>query len=103
MSKSHSNYSLFTRTQGTSFIALLVYVDDILLASNDPQSIKLLKESLHAEFKLKDLGNLKYFLGLEVQDLLKGFLYAKGNMHWTSLLIVGCWDQNQSLLPWNRT
>ena len=77
MSKSHSNYSLFTRTQGTSFIALLVYVDDILLASNDPQSVKLLKESLHAEFKLKDLGNLKYFLGLEVQDLLKGFLYGQ--------------------------
>uniref|UniRef100_A0A2N9FPW8 Reverse transcriptase Ty1/copia-type domain-containing protein n=1 Tax=Fagus sylvatica TaxID=28930 RepID=A0A2N9FPW8_FAGSY len=33
--------------------------DDILLASNDPQSVKVLKDSLDAEFKLKDLGNLK--------------------------------------------
>ena len=31
-----------------------------------------LKDSLHAEFKLKDLGNLKYFLGLEVARSAKG-------------------------------
>uniref|UniRef100_A0A2N9G1F0 Reverse transcriptase Ty1/copia-type domain-containing protein n=1 Tax=Fagus sylvatica TaxID=28930 RepID=A0A2N9G1F0_FAGSY len=70
--QSHSDYSLFTRTQGTSFIALLVYVDDILLASNDPQSVKVLKDSLDAEFKLKDLGNLKFFLGLEVARSSQG-------------------------------
>jgi hypothetical protein len=64
--QSKSNYSLFTRTQGTTFIALLVYVDDILIASNNVTVVHTLKDSLHAEFKLKDLGNLKYFLGLEV-------------------------------------
>ena len=47
-------------------------MDDILLASNDPQSIKALKDSLHNEFKLKDLGNLKFFLGLEVARSSKG-------------------------------
>uniref|UniRef100_A0A2N9FUQ8 Reverse transcriptase Ty1/copia-type domain-containing protein n=1 Tax=Fagus sylvatica TaxID=28930 RepID=A0A2N9FUQ8_FAGSY len=51
--------------QGTTFIALLVYVDDILLASNNIEALHVLKDSLHSEFKLKDLGNLKYFLGLE--------------------------------------
>ncbi len=35
-------------------------------------SIHALKDSLHAEFKLKDLGNLKYFLGLEVSRSTKG-------------------------------
>ena len=64
--QSKSDYSLFTRTQGFSFIALLVYVDDILIASNDIASVTSLKQALHTEFKLKDLGNLKYFLGLEV-------------------------------------
>jgi hypothetical protein len=70
--QSKSDYSLFTRTQGTVFITLLVYVDDILIASNDMPSVNALKDSLHVEFKLKDLGNLKYFLGLEVARLAKG-------------------------------
>ena len=70
--QSKSDYSLFTRVQGSVFIALLVYVDDILIASNDMPSVHALKDSLHAEFKLKDLGNLKYFLGLEVARSAKG-------------------------------
>jgi hypothetical protein len=70
--QSKSDYSLFTRTQGTTFIALLVYVDDILLASNNIEAVHSLKASLHSEFKLKDLGNLKYFLGLEVARSNKG-------------------------------
>ncbi|XP_075633641.1 uncharacterized protein LOC142606128 [Castanea sativa] len=52
--------------------ALLVYVDDILIASNDVQAVEDLKSFLNHEFKLKDLGNLKYFLGLEVARSEKG-------------------------------
>uniref|UniRef100_A0A2N9I881 Integrase catalytic domain-containing protein n=1 Tax=Fagus sylvatica TaxID=28930 RepID=A0A2N9I881_FAGSY len=70
--QSKSDYSLFTRSHGSSFLALLVYVDDILIASNDMESVTKLKKSLDAEFKLKDLGNLKYFLGLEVARSSKG-------------------------------
>ena len=51
---------------------MLVYVDEILIASNDPKAITQLKDSLHAQFKLKDLVNLKYFLGLEVARNSKG-------------------------------
>jgi hypothetical protein len=46
--QSHSDYSLFTRTQGIVFIALLVYVDDILITSNDMPFVNALKDSLHA-------------------------------------------------------
>ena len=54
-----------------SFIALVVYVDDILIASNNVQPVKELKVSLDQHFKLKYLGGLKYFLGLEVARLDK--------------------------------
>jgi len=70
--QSKSDYSLFTRTQGSSFIALLVYVDDIILASNDTSAISALIILLNQQFKLKDLGPLKYFLGLEVARSDKG-------------------------------
>ncbi|XP_042988696.1 uncharacterized mitochondrial protein AtMg00810-like [Carya illinoinensis] len=49
-----------------SFIALLVHVDDILQASDSLLEIQLLKTFLHDKFTIKDLGQLKYFLGLEV-------------------------------------
>ena len=64
--QSKADYSLFTKHSGASFMALLVYVDEILIANNDPQSIADLKVLLNKVFKLKDLGCLKYFLGLEV-------------------------------------
>lgn len=62
--KSKSDYSLFYKGQSNSFVAVLLYVDDIVVAG--PQKvIMVVKEKLHKKFKLKDLGALKYFLGLE--------------------------------------
>jgi hypothetical protein len=70
--QSKSDYSLFTKSNGSSFIALLVYVDDIVLASNDKQAIDDLIVFLNNQFKLKDLGPLKFFLGLEIARTSKG-------------------------------
>ena len=47
-------------------MALLVYVDDIIIASNDHLDVHHLKFVLNARFKMKDLGPLRYFLGLGV-------------------------------------
>jgi hypothetical protein len=64
--QSKANYSLFTRVQGSSFIALLIYVDDVAIASNDSDAISSFITMLNDKFKLKDLCSLKYFLGLEI-------------------------------------
>ena len=64
--QSKSDYSSFTKKRSSSFVALLVYVDDILIASDSLQSVAELKVLLDQQFKLKDLGDLKFFLGLEI-------------------------------------
>lgn len=49
-----------------SFIALLVYVDDIIVAGDNMPLISKLKALLDTKFRIKDLGELNYFLGIEV-------------------------------------
>jgi hypothetical protein len=49
-----------------SFLELHVYVDGVILARNDLHDIKETKNFLSKKFKLKNLGQLKYFLGIEV-------------------------------------
>jgi hypothetical protein len=45
---------------------LLIYVDDVAIASNDSLAASTFITMLNDKFKLKDLGSLKYFLGLEI-------------------------------------
>ena len=45
---------------------LVVYVDDIVINSDDSDGILRLKSHLHNQFQTKDLGPLRYFLGIEV-------------------------------------
>ena len=47
-------------------MALIVYVDDIIVTGNDEEEIQRLKTYLSNEFEIKDLGSLKYFLVNEV-------------------------------------
>ncbi|KAJ9539073.1 hypothetical protein OSB04_031806 [Centaurea solstitialis] len=65
---SASNYDsgLFTRTTDAGTILLLLYVDDMIITGSYSAGIIILKQSLSASFEMNDLGNLYYFLGLEV-------------------------------------
>ena len=54
-------------------VVMLVYVDDILITGSSTDLIQEVKAFLHTQFKLKDLGPLKYFLGIEVARSTTGF------------------------------
>jgi hypothetical protein len=58
--------SLFFHTFVSGIVLLLVYVDDIIITGTDCGLITELQQQLHATFHMKDLGQLTYFLGLEV-------------------------------------
>ena len=51
------------RKEVTIFI---VYVNDIIVTRDDHEEIQDLKDKLAKEFKIKDLGSLRYFLGIEI-------------------------------------
>ena len=75
--QSRADFSLFTRIQGKSFTALLIYADDILITGNDPVRIVAIKKFLHSQFHLKDLGDWKYFLGIEVSSSENGIFISQ--------------------------
>ena len=60
------DYSLFYKKTLNSAVYVAVYVDDIVLTGTDVDEIADLKVYLHNKFKIKDLGLLHYFLGMEV-------------------------------------
>lgn len=64
--QAHSDSFLFFKNAYSCFITLIIYVDDVTLGNNDMHQIQLVKNYLHERFKIKDLGELKFFLGLEV-------------------------------------
>ncbi|CAM8998695.1 unnamed protein product [Rhodiola kirilowii] len=59
-------YSLFTYNKNGDFLALLVYVDDVILTGTSLTLIQQVKAYIHDLFRIKDLGSLRYFLGFEV-------------------------------------
>ncbi|KAJ0700404.1 putative RNA-directed DNA polymerase [Helianthus annuus] len=63
---SKTDPSLFILNSEGSLVYLLVYVDDIIITGNNAETVSKLITRLHSLFALKDLGQLHYFLGVEV-------------------------------------
>jgi len=64
--QSPSDHSLFTKKTDTSFIVFLIYVDDIILAKDNISHMDEVKNFLNENFKIKDLAQINFFLGLDV-------------------------------------
>ena len=75
--RSFANYSLFTYRKDNIYLSLLVYVDDIILASNNSDACQSCKAYLNNCFHIKDLGPLKYFLGIVVARSSKGIFLCQ--------------------------
>ena len=56
---------------------LIVYIDDIVLSGDETVEIIQQKRKMGDEFEIKDLGNLKYFLGMEVARYKEGIFVSK--------------------------
>ena len=72
--------------------ALIIYVDNMIITGNDSAEIMRLQELLSREFEMKNLGGLKYFLGIEVARLKEGIYLSQRKYVLDLLTEVGMLD-----------
>ena len=65
--QSQGDHTLFVKhSDSRELTTLLVYVDNIIMTGNDELEKQTLRQCLTKEFEIKELGRLKYFLGIEI-------------------------------------
>jgi histone deacetylase 1/2 len=74
---SKSDMSLFIYNNDGIVILMLIYVDDIIVTGNSVKAIEVLLKKLKTDFALKDLGDLNFFLGIEVKSVQGGILLSQ--------------------------
>ncbi|KAL9293162.1 putative RNA-directed DNA polymerase [Arabidopsis thaliana] len=62
----YSDYSLFVLATGITKLHVLVYVDDLIITGTSIHIVNKFKHYLSSCFHMKNLGPLRYFLGIEV-------------------------------------
>jgi hypothetical protein len=69
---SNANFSLYVKKTDHGIIVIVIYVDDLIITRDSDAYIFDLKKLLKQKFEMKDLGELRYFLGIEVVQSPKG-------------------------------
>jgi len=93
------DHSLFIYHQDSIFLALLIYVDDLVLTGNNAKQCQAFKAYLQTCFKLKDLGLSKYFLGIEVAGSVKGLFLCQRKYALDILIETSMLGARQALFP----
>lgn len=75
--QSKNDYSLFIKRHNNLVCIPAVYVDDVILTSDDVHSVQDLKKHLDIHFGIKDLGDLHYFLGIEITHTSEGIVLCQ--------------------------
>ena len=63
---SEADHYLYVKKTSAGLVVIVVYVDDVIITGDSEDEIGKVKNLLKAEFDIKDLGQLMYFLGTEV-------------------------------------
>ena len=74
--QSNLDHTLFLKKQHGKITTLIVYVDDMIVTRNDLEERKA-QNYLSREFEMKDLGHLKYFLGIEFSRSNEGIFLSQ--------------------------
>jgi hypothetical protein len=70
--RSNADSSLFIQQNSADKLIVLVYVAGLIITRSNETSVPKLKADMQRHFSIKDLGKLKYFLGIEMATSSKG-------------------------------
>ncbi|XP_026460030.1 uncharacterized protein LOC113360781 [Papaver somniferum] len=93
-SQSAYDSAMFTRKTEKGIVILLLYVDDMIITGSDLKEILSLKRHLFSCFEMKDLGLLRYFLGIEVDKSFNGYFISQVKYATYILQRAGLTDSN---------
>ena len=75
--RSDSDHAVFSFLTSTKFCIVTLYVDNLMIISNSPSLLRRKKRQLMSAFKMKDLGDIHWFLGLEItRDRAKKLIFV---------------------------
>lgn len=77
LKRSKLDNCLYIGNLKTRRVYLLLYVDDIIIAGDDKEWMQKIVDSLKCEFSMKDLGELKSFLGIKIEQTPKGIFLSQ--------------------------
>ena len=86
--KSPDEPCVYKRIQAQKIVFLVLYVDDILLIGNDKQVLSGVKDWLHKQFDMKDLGEANYILGIKLIRDRKNKLLALSQASYIDKILV---------------
>jgi hypothetical protein len=69
---SNADFSLYVKKTNHGIVIIVIYVNDLIIIGNSDAYIFDLNKLLKQKFEMKDLGELRYFLGIEVIQAPKG-------------------------------
>ncbi|KAH9668854.1 protein kinase domain-containing protein [Citrus sinensis] len=93
------DYAFFVRNTDKECILLLLYVDDMIITGDDLTGITYLKVFLQHHFEMKDLGQLSFFLGLEVLSNSSGYYLSQAKYTSDLLARAGLTDSQITSTP----
>nr|KYP70981.1 Retrovirus-related Pol polyprotein from transposon TNT 1-94 [Cajanus cajan] len=100
MTRCEADHSVFFLHSSSGLcIYLVVYVDDIVITGDDSDGICRLKSHLQRQFQMKDLGPLRYFLGIEVAHSTSGIAISQRKYALDILTETGMVDCRPSDTP----
>ncbi|GKD67844.1 retrovirus-related pol polyprotein from transposon TNT 1-94 [Tanacetum coccineum] len=71
-SKGSINPTLFITKKGEDILLVQIYVDDIIFGSTNPKLSKRFEKLMHNKFEMSMMGELKFFLGIQIHQSPRG-------------------------------